>query len=178
MNAISNMPGAPAQTAEALPSRDGLQVFTDGSCEPGSGMGGWAFVVYRDGAEIAAQCGGARQSRDNAMELTALLNAMLWLNGNASGENAVVWSDCVYAVKGCNDWRQIWRNNGWRKIAANAKIRNRTIANAQLWMAIDQEISRNPRLTVAWCKGHSGLVGNERADTLAALGRQSAAGGG
>ncbi|RDL48710.1 Ribonuclease HI [Ensifer sp. M14] len=161
-------------TAEAQLSPAGFHVFTDGSYEPSSGEGGWAFVVYHDGAEIASEFGGARRSADNTMELTALFKAALWINGNVPGERAIVWSDCVYAVNGCNSWRQIWKNNGWKKIVANAKVRSRTIANAELWMAIDLQLRSNPELTVAWCKGHSGLVGNERADRLAAFGRQSA----
>lgn len=178
MNEISTMPGSPAQTAAALPLSDGLQIFTDGSYEPKSGDGGWAFVVYRNGAEIASACGGARNSRDNTMELTALLTAMLWVSDNASGEGVTVWTDCVHAVKGCNSWRRIWKNNGWRKIGANPKARNRKIANVELWMAIDRALDRNRELTIAWCKGHSGLAGNERADVLAASGRKAARSGG
>ncbi|MBM3095429.1 ribonuclease HI [Ensifer sp. T173] len=174
MNGIFTKLCAPDHTAEILPISEGLHVFTDGSYEPTSAKGGWAFVVYRNGAEIASEFGGARPSADNTMELTALFKAALWVNGNASGERAIVWSDSVYAVNGCNSWRQIWKNNGWKKIVPNAKARSRTIANAELWMAIDLQLSRNPQLAVAWCKGHSGLVGNERADTLAGLARQSA----
>lgn len=174
MNDALTMLGSRTHTAEAQPSSAGFHVFTDGSYEPSSGEGGWAFVVYHDGTEIASEFGGARRSADNTMELTALLKATLWVNGNASAKSAIVWSDCVYAVNGCNSWRLIWKNNGWKKIVPNARVRSRRIANAELWMAIDLQLSSNPELTVAWCKGHSGLVGNERADRLAALGRQSA----
>ncbi|NVD40580.1 ribonuclease HI [Ensifer sp. HO-A22] len=177
MNDAFTMLNSHTYAVEAQPSSAGLHVFTDGSYDPRSGEGGWAFVVYHDGAEIASEFGGARRSADNTMELTALLKAALWLNGNAPAERATVWSDCVYAVNGCNSWRQIWKNNGWKKIVPNAKVRSRTIANAELWVAIDLQLSSNPELAVAWCKGHSGLVGNERADRLAAFGRQSARNG-
>lgn len=177
MNGISTTLDFPTNTAEMLPSSQGLHVFTDGSYEPISGKGGWAFVVYRDGLEIASEFGGAQGSVDNTMELTALLKAALWINSNASGQPAVVWSDSAHTVKGCNSWRQIWKNNGWRKIVPNARARSRTIANRDLWMAIDLQLSRNLLLAIAWCKGHSGIVGNERADTLASHGRQSIRGG-
>jgi ribonuclease HI len=87
----------------------------DGCYEPGSGHGGWAFVVYRDTAEIASGFGGAEDSANNSMELTAVLRAAIWINSEASGEPVTIWSDSVYAVKGCNSWRHIWKNNGWKK---------------------------------------------------------------
>jgi ribonuclease HI len=152
---------------------NGLHVFADGCYQPGSGEGGWAFVVYRNTVEIASGFGGVSDTANNSTELLALLEAALWINSNMTGEPAVIWTDSVYAVKGCNSWRHIWKNNGWKKTGPNAKVRRRTIANPDLWQAIDLQLSRNQLLTVAWCKGHSGLRGNERADELADNGRLS-----
>ncbi len=155
-----------------------LHVFADGCYEPDSGEGGWAFVVYRDDAEVASGFGGVEDTANNTTELIALLKAVEWIDSNAASETAVVWSDSVYVVRGCNQWRHIWKNNGWKKISANAKVRSRTIANPDLWKAIDAHLSRNRLLTIAWCKGHSGLAGNERADELAERGRLSLRGKG
>lgn len=155
-----------------------LYVFADGCYEPVSSEGGWAFVVHRDDAEVACGFGGVKDTANNTTELIALLEAVTWINANATEEAAVVWSDSAYAVKGCNQWRHIWKNNGWKKISANAKARSRTIANPDLWKAIDGQLSRNRLLTIAWCKGHSGLAGNERADELAERGRLSLRGKG
>ncbi len=163
---------------EGIAAGHDIHVFADGCYEPDSGEGGWAFVVFRDDAEVASGLGGVKDTANNTTELIALLEAMTWINDNVSGEKAVVWSDSVYAVKGCNHWRHIWKNNGWKKISANAKVRSRTIANPDLWKAIDAQLSRNRLLTIAWCKGHSGLDGNERADELAERGRLSLRGKG
>ncbi|WP_237352612.1 ribonuclease H family protein [Rhizobium leguminosarum] len=149
---------------------NGLHVFADGCSEPSSGQGGWAFIAYRDAVEIAADFGGVRDSANNAMELIALLKAAMWVNTNAPGESAIIWSDSLYAVKGCNSGRHIWKTNGWKKIVPNANARSRTIANPELWKAIDLQLSPNPLVTIAWCKGHSGIEGNERADELAGNG--------
>ena len=151
----------------------GLHLFTDGSFDPKSGQGGWAFVVHRDGAEIACESGGISKAENNGMELLAILEAARWVNGRAVGEASVIWSDSVHAINGCTLWRPIWRNNGWRKIGANANLRNRVIAHKDIWQALDHELSRNPALTIAWCKGHVGIGGNERADVLAERGRLS-----
>lgn len=149
---------------------NGLHVFADGCYEPNSRQGGWAFVAYRDAVEIAADFGGVLDSANNALELVALLKAATWLNANALGEPAIIWSDSLYTVRGCNSWRHIWKTNGWKKIVANANARSRTIASPELWKAIDFELSPNTLVTIAWCKGHSGIEGNERADELAGSG--------
>lgn len=153
--------------------RHGLHVFADGCCEPRSRQGGWAFVAYRNGVELAFSFGGSLNSTNNTMELLSLFNAAGWINRESTNERATVWLDSIYAVKGCNIWRPIWKNNGWRKVRANAKARNRKIADTELWQNVDRELSRNPFITIAWCKGHSGIDGNERADELADQGRRS-----
>lgn len=158
--AVTASPGGPADT-------EGLHIFADGCCEPNSGAGGWAFVVYRDGAEIASEMGSVERAANNAMELLALLRAAEWISLNSNAEPAVIWSDSAYAVNGCNSWRHIWKNRGWRKKGPGAKARARTIADPELWQAIDRLLTDNPSITVAWCKGHSGIPGNERADELA-----------
>ncbi len=152
-----------------------LDIFTDGCCEPGSGDGGWGFAVYRDGIEIASGCGGAAGTANNAVEATAVLKAAEWVNAYAAEAAVTIWSDSVHAVKGCNEWRPIWRNNGFKKITANSRLRSRVIADAAVWRAIDAELSRSTTITVAWCKGHAGTEGNERADRLADSGRLSIA---
>ena len=156
-----------------LESRRGLHVFVDGCHKPGSGHGGWAFVAYRDGVEIALEFGGVERSTNNAMELTAVLQAIIWINRIATSAPAVIWSDSVYAVEGCNRWRPIWKNNGWKKSNPGGKVRNRAISDADLWKAVDLRLSENPSISIAWCKGHSGIAGNERADELSDQGRRS-----
>ncbi|MDR9803568.1 ribonuclease H family protein [Rhizobium hidalgonense] len=166
---------APASGAPG--SQHGLHVFADGCYEPGSGHGGWSFVAYRDAVEIAADYGGVEDSSNNAMELTAVLKAAMWINSQTTGERAVIWSDSIYAVKGCNSRRHIWKNNDWKKSSPNGNGRRRTIDNAELWKAVDLQLSRNALVSIAWCKGHSGIIGNERADVLADNGRLSMPGG-
>jgi ribonuclease HI len=175
MSEIANHLLSTDRVAEQALRGRGLHVFTDGSYEPGSRQGGWAFVVYRDGVEIASDFGVVSDFPNNAMELIALVEAARWINAHAGEQGAVIWTDSQYAVNGCNSWRHIWKNNGWKKISANARLRSRTIANVDLWASIDRELTANRLLTVAWCKGHVGLEGNERADALADMARLSIA---
>ena len=173
MTEISDGSQSSETTSGLAEVRLGLHVFVDGCHEPGSGHGGWAFVVYRDDTEIASGFGGVERSTNNAMELTAVLEAILWISGTAAGVTALIWSDSVYAVEGCNHWRPIWRNNGWKKSNPGGKGRNRAVSDAELWKEVDLRLSENPSIGIAWCKGHSGIAGNERADELSDQGRRS-----
>jgi ribonuclease HI len=151
----------------------GLHIFTDGCFSPVSRRGGWAFVVYRDGLETASGLGGAENTSNNAMEIAALLRALIWINSNVTRERPVVWSDSVYAVTGCRDWLPIWKINGWKKIDPNPNTRRRIISNVEIWKEIDTHLHRIPPIEILWCKGHSSIPGNERADELAGQGCRS-----
>jgi ribonuclease HI len=173
MTEISDTSRFPKITASLTQAHNGLHVFVDGCHEPSTRHGGWAFVVYRDDTEITSGFGGVERSANNTMELTAVREAIVWINSTAAGEPALIWSDSVYAVEGCNHWRPIWKNNGWKKSNPGGRGRNRAISDADLWKAIDRKLADNPDITIAWCKGHSGIVGNERADDLSDQGRRS-----
>jgi ribonuclease HI len=149
----------------AKPSMDGLVIFCDGACEPNPGLGGWGFVVYRDGSEIHAEHGGERVSTNNIMEMTGALMALRWFADRAVIEPVRILCDSQYVVKGCNDWRHGWKAKGWKR-------GQKPLANADLWRELDEALILGP-ITLEWVKGHAGTLGNERADELAEAGRQS-----
>lgn len=153
--------------------RQGLEVYADGCFEPVSATGGWAFVIHRDGIEIASDFGHIAQAANNAMEVLALLEAARWIEAQERNVPTVIWSDSVYAVTGSNHWRPIWKSRGWRKKGPDPKARSRVIPDRELWVAVDAVLSRNPQIRIRWCKGHSGIPGNEKADMLAEFGRRS-----
>lgn len=151
----------------------GLVIYCDGACEPNPGVGGWGFVVYRDGVEIHADCGGSNPTTNNIMELTGALMALRWLDENTAGANllhpqpARLFCDSMYVVNGCNEWRHGWKSRGWRR-----KGKNPEIANLDLWRDLDEALTLVP-ITLEWCKGHAGIIGNERADELSLEGREA-----
>lgn len=145
----------------------GLVIYADGACEPNPGAGGWGFVVYLDGKEVHAECGGKARTTNNEMEMTAALRALQWIAAEAYDRRPRLFCDSMYVVNGCNDWRHGWARKGWRR------GQNAPLANVDLWREIDGYLRARP-LTLEWCKGHAGIPGNERADRLSNEGRRQA----
>lgn len=153
----------------------GLVIYCDGTCEPNPGEGGWGFVVYRDGIEIHSEFGHADPSTNNIMEMTGALMALRWVADFSPnlGESVRLLCDSQYVVKGCNEWRHSWKRKGWKRGGQNAKLKNSVIANLELWKQLDEVLTAVP-ITLEWVKGHAGILGNERADELAEMGRLGA----
>ncbi|RWG23323.1 MAG: ribonuclease HI [Mesorhizobium sp.] len=151
----------------------GLVIYADGCCEPNPGAGGWGFVVYLDEQEVACASGGAQQTTNQRMELTAVIEALAWVNDNFPEVAPRLFSDSAYAINGCNDWRHGWKRKGWSRGGPNAKPENSKIANLDLWQCLDGALMLRP-ITLEWCKGHAGIIGNERADELSLIGREAA----
>lgn len=151
----------------------GYHVFADGASIPNPGVGGWAFVAYRDGQEIYSDCGGEEDSTNNRMEITAVLQAVQWAKQYPTVK-ITIWSDSQYVVNGVNDWRHGWKAKGWQRGGPDAKPENRILLNAELWQELDAAIEdpRAGNISVCWVKGHAGHLWNERADELAEIGRQ------
>jgi len=157
----------------------GLVVYADGCCHPNPGVGGWGFVVYRDGVEIHSEHGGDLIATNQTMELTAAIMALRWIDTRSAGASVAtplsvrLFSDSMYVVNGCNDWRHGWKAKGWKRGGPNAKPENAAIANLALWQELDG-ILTDLLIQLEWVKGHAGIVGNERADELSEIGRESA----
>lgn len=146
----------------------GLVVYADGCCEPNPGCGGWGFVVYRDGVEIHSAKGGSNRTTNQQMELTAALEALRWLAMHNVEGPVRLFSDSMYTVNGCNSWRLDWKARGWKR-----KGKDPSIANLDLWQNLDAILAAVP-IKLEWCKGHVGIIGNERADELSQIGRDKA----
>ncbi len=149
---------------------DTFQVFTDGSFDVKSGSGRWAFVVLEDGLRIHDACGHNVGHSNNTFEIIAVLQALRWLESSPMKRVTTLWTDSSHVVEGVSHWRHIWRTNGWKRINPNTRARPRKIPDTCLWQEMDALLEGNPNVIVKWCKGHSGIEGNEHADALARRG--------
>ena len=154
----------PAAGAAADPVAE-FFAYTDGACSGNPGPGGWgALLIARDGAHEGARevkrrelSGGAAETTNNRMELTAAIEAL-----NALGRPAAITvvTDSTYVKDGLTKWLHGWKRNGWKTAA------KKPVKNEDLWRALD-EAARRHDVAWEWVKGHAGHEENERADELA-----------
>ncbi|MEK9592639.1 MAG: ribonuclease HI [Luminiphilus sp.] len=133
-----------------------VQVFTDGACSGNPGPGGWGAVL-RFGDKERELCGGADNTTNNRMELTAAIEGLRALNEPCE---VVLTTDSTYVKDGITRWLANWKKNGWKTAAKKA------VKNQDLWQELDHQTSRHT-VQWQWVKGHSGHPENERADALA-----------
>ena len=141
------------------------EIYADGACKGNPGPGGWG-VVLRTGGTERELCGGERQTTNNRMELTAVIEGLRALPGRTK---ASVYTDSQYVQKGISEWIHSWKRRGW--LTADRK----PVKNADLWRTLD-EVARAHEVKWHWVKGHAGHPENERADRLANKGIPQEAG--
>ena len=136
-----------------------VRAFTDGACSGNPGPGGWGAVLQFGDHERELH-GGAEDTTNNRMELTAAIEALKALSEPC---RVSLTTDSTYVRDGITQWLTNWKRNGWRTAA------KKPVKNQDLWQALDREAARH-EVDWRWVKGHSGHPENERADRLANLG--------
>lgn len=133
-----------------------LEIYTDGACKGNPGIGGWG-VLMRYGKHEKTLSGAEWQTTNNRMELTATIEALKAVKRPCPIH---LTTDSNYVKNGITDWLPKWKAKNWR--TAN----NQAVKNVELWQALDALVQQH-QIEWFWVKGHSGHVGNERADFLA-----------
>jgi ribonuclease HI len=138
-----------------MPTLHKVVIYTDGSCDPNPGPGGWAALLrYQNTEKILA--GGEPESTNNRMELTAAIQALQALKEPCQVE---IFTDSEYLKRGITEWLEGWKRRGWRR-------KDGALANAELWQALDQAMQPH-QISWHWVKGHAGDRYNQRVDRLA-----------
>ena len=133
-----------------------VEIYTDGACRGNPGPGGWGVLLIA-GKHRKTMHGGEGNTTNNRMELTAAIEA---LNALKSSQRVVLHTDSKYVMHGITEWMDNWKKRGWKTAA------KKPVKNQDLWMALDDAISRHD-IQWKWVKGHDGNPGNEEADALA-----------
>jgi len=142
-------------------------IYTDGACKGNPGPGGWGALLAAGGTEKEI-FGGERETTNNRMEMTAVIEALAALKKPCS---ITLYLDSQYVLKGITEWIHGWKARGWRT-AAKAPVKN-----VDLWQQLDALlVSSGHTIDWQWVRGHNGDAGNERADALANKGVERALG--
>ena len=139
-----------------------IVVYADGACSGNPGPGGWAWAVAPDGARSGS--GGEAHTTNQRMELTAVLQALRTLGGeaDATGAGLLVVSDSQYVVNCFRDrWWEGWLARGWRN------SQRQPVANRDLWEPLIDVVRTRGDVEFRWVKGHSGDPMNDLVDELA-----------
>lgn len=118
------------------------------------------MIQAREGTRIVKERelnGGAAETTNNRMELTAAIEALRALERTTA---LTIVTDSTYVRDGITKWIHGWKRNGWKTSA------KKPVKNADLWQDLETEAARH-QVTWDWIKGHAGHPENERADALA-----------
>mgnify|MGYP003292333484 CR=1 FL=1 len=140
-----------------------VKIYTDGACSGNPGPGGWGCIlstVLNNGQVYEVKhSGGYRHTTNNRMELIAVIEGLLALNGS---HNVEIISDSKYVCDAFNqNWIENWRKNNW------TKGKNGKLPNADLWRNLWNLLTMQNSFKFVWIKGHVGHKYNEECDRLA-----------
>jgi ribonuclease HI len=136
-----------------------VEIFCDGACSGNPGPGGYGAIL-RYGGHVKELSGGASDTTNNRMEMTAAIEALRQLTRPCQ---VLITTDSQYLVKGMTEWIAGWQLKGWR----NSK--KAPVVNKDLWELL-LILSKSHSVQWKWVKGHDGHVENERCDQLARKG--------
>lgn len=138
---------------------DRIIIFTDGAAKGNPGPGGWGTIV-NDGSVVAELGGAAPRTTNNRMEMEAAIRGLERVQ--SANAPIAIYTDSTYLIQGITQWIHGWRRKGWKTAAGD------DVLNRDLWERL-AELVRGAGVPVTWIyvRGHTGVPGNERVDTIA-----------
>lgn len=134
-----------------------IELFADGSCSGNPGPGGWGTIL-RFGSTEKELSGGAKETTNNRMEITAVLEGLRALKYPC---RVKITTDSQYVFNSITKgWAESWKKNNW------VKKDKKPALNADLWDELLNELEKH-EVEFCWIKGHNGHSENERCDALA-----------
>jgi ribonuclease HI len=122
--------------------------YTDGSCEPNPGKGG--FAVIKDMKPHVL--GGEPESTNIRMEGLAIIAALK----DADGAPCAIHTDSEFWINVITKWGPGWEAKGWKKKGGEIKNLDIVVEVCALHKASQAKL--------VWVRGHNDDKGNELAD--------------
>ena len=134
-----------------------VTIYTDGAYSGNPGPGGWGAVL-KYGAHEKELSGGAAETTNNRMELTAVIEALKLLKEPCAVE---LYSDSKYVIDALEKrWVYGWKEKGWIKSDRKPAL------NVDLWEILLPLIAKH-EVRCHWVKGHAENEYNNRCDAMA-----------
>ncbi len=142
-----------------------IEIYTDGSSLGNPGRGGWGVVVVQNKKIIKDFGGFVKETTNNRMELTAVIEALKFFSTQPNllkNKKIEIYTDSTYVLGGITSWINNWEKNGWKTAG------KKPVLNQDLWKKLII-LSRKLEDKLSWqkVKGHSGHIYNDRADEIA-----------
>lgn len=147
-----------------------ITIYTDGSSRGNPGPGGWAAIILGE-VEVIELGGNESMTTNNRMELQGTIEGLRHINNVYLKEGGLrintieICTDSEYVKKGMTEWMKGWIAKGWKTST------KKDVLNKDLWEQLVLEEQRLTRggviITWKYVRGHTGVPGNERADTIA-----------
>lgn len=132
-----------------------IDIFTDASCIPPAGVGGWAVLIRYEHTRAVELFGIEPCGRINRMELLAAIKALITL---PVFTEATIWTDSQYVVRGSGQFKKYVMKDGMQV--------KKEYENSDLWRIFD-ELKRTRKISTRWVRAHSGHPDNEFVNKLA-----------
>ena len=134
-----------------------VTIYTDGACSGNPGPGGWGAILMF-GSNKKEISGGKKETTNNVMELTAVIEALKLLKRPCKVN---LYSDSAYVVNAfLQDWISGWIKKGWKN------SNKEDVKNKELWQELIS-LTQVHKVTFNKVKGHSDNEYNNRCDELA-----------
>lgn len=138
-----------------------ITYYTDGSCEPNPGKGGFAVI------RVAKKADGSVETMEPAVlggEPSGAITTNIRMEGlaimaalkDANGEACEIFSDSEFWIKVITTWSVPWEKNDWKK--KGGEIKNIDIVKEVV------PLFRKSKASLVWVRGHNNDPGNEMAD--------------
>lgn len=136
---------------------DKVIIYTDGACSGNPGPGGWGSILMM-GENRKEISGGKKDTTNNVMELTAVIEALKLLKRPCKVD---LYSDSAYVVNAfLQNWILGWIKNGWKNSSKEE------VKNKELWQELFP-LTKIHDVTFHKVKGHADNEYNNRCDELA-----------
>ena len=151
-----------------------IRVTFDGSCWGNgrrSSVGGFGVHIHNHPEfDIASPIPSFERQTNNRAELRGALAGIKIASRHFPGTHVVVEGDSKYVVTGVNEWRHVWKKNGW-KTAGGAPVEHQ-----DLWEDLENALEDHRAAGGSLTFGYIPREQNSIADALANTGTGKARG--